>query len=287
MWKRVMALCLMVAQAAVGGAAVAETQKVFLYSRFYLIDLPARPNGSVIVALHNAAGNAKEFREQIVLTQPALADGYAVIYPQGSGSSWNGFYCCGPAQKSNSPDIRFLDRVIADATARFKLQPGQVYLTGMGNGSVMAETYAARRPDTVKAVAGVAGTVDLGRSPATRVPMLHIHGSVDTVVPYGQDRPGAGSKRRSGTFPTVPLQIAAFVEANGPLTKTSRMIDRVDDGTSVQEDNYADVRGRVQVRLVTIVGGQHVWPAPFRKGKGNTRDISATTEVLRFFAEHP
>lgn len=281
MWKWMMALCL------VAGQAAAEVKQVVLAGRSYVIDLPARPTGAMIVALHNASGDPAEFRDAILLTGPALAQGYAVIYPQGTGNAWNGFYCCWPAQQRRTPDIQFLDTVIADAAGRFGLDAGRVYLTGMGNGSIMAETYAARRAGKVKAVAGVAGTVDLGRTPAAAVPMLHIHGTADTVTPYGIEAAGVGTKRRRGTFPTVPLQIEAFVRAHGGLAKTSRVIDRVNDGTTVRQDDYTDARGRVQVRLLSIQQGGHVWPGPQRKGKGNTRDISATAEALRFFALHP
>ncbi|MDT8856382.1 PHB depolymerase family esterase [Paracoccaceae bacterium Fryx2] len=281
MWKLVLVLCFLALP------SVAEQQKILLGNRSYLIDLSARPNGSVILALHNAAGNPEEFRQKIRLSGPALAKGYAVIYPEGLGSSWNGLYCCGYAQEKKISDIRFLDLVIADAAKRFGLYSNRVYLTGMGNGSVMAETYAARRAGTVKAVAGVAGTIHLGRTPAARVPLLHIHGLDDLIVPYGLKGPEYGTKHAGDAFTPVPVQIRAFVAANGPLRKTSRMIDARNDGTSVTEDNYLDAKGRTQVRLMTVSGGRHVWPGSDRKGAGNTQEISATAEVLRFFGEHP
>lgn len=281
MWKLALMLCCL------GFGASAEQQRVLLGSRSYVIDLPANPSGAVIVALHNASGHPEEFRGKIRLSAPATAKGYAVIYPYGLGGSWNAFYCCGSAQVNRSADMRFLDLVIADAVARYGLSPGRVYLTGMGNGAIMAETYAARRAGAVKAVAGVAGTLDLRRSPAAAVPMLHVHGLEDTVVPYGLERPGFGSDREGPAFPAVPPVIAAFVAAHGGLAKSTRRFDKVNDGTSIIEDNYRNAAGRTQVRLITIVGGQHVWPAPQRRGKGNTQDIGATTEVLRFFGEHP
>ena len=285
MWKLALAICFLAFQ------GVAEQQKVLLGNRMYLIDLPDNPNGSLILALHDASGTPEEFRMKIRLSGPALAKGYAVIYPEGSGKSWNGFYCCGYAQVKNIGDIRFLDLVISDATSRFELDRNRVYLTGMGNGSVMAETYAARRADKVKAVAGVAGTIDLRRTPAARVPLLHIHGLEDEIVPYGLTGPEVGSERgaegRRNPFTAVPVQIKAFVAANGRLKKTTRSINSFNDGTSVTEDNYVLATGRTQVRLMTISGGGHVWPGPRRRGAGNTREIDANAEVLRFFAEHP
>jgi polyhydroxybutyrate depolymerase len=214
-----------------------------------------------------------------------------VIYPQGTGTSqnlsWNGFYCCGSAQVDRVDDMGFLDLVIADAAARYGLDPGKVYLTGMSNGSVMAETYAARRAGRVKAVAGVAGTMDLARTRAAAVPWLHIHGLADEMVPYGANGPEFGTMHSGSPFTPVRVEIAAVVAAFDPLQHTNREIDRFADGTSVIVDDYIDTAGRTDVRLMTVVGGQHVWPAPGRMGQGNTQEISATSEVLRFFDEHP
>lgn len=286
MWR----LCVL-ALILAGGQAVADPQTVVLGTRSYLIDLANHPTGAMIVALHAAASTPTELRQKTGLSSRALPKGYAVIYPQGTGSekhlSWNGFYCCGEAQIERVDDMRFLDLVIADAVARFGLNPAKVYMTGMSNGSVMAETFAARRLGHVKAVAGVSGTIDLARTPATAVPLLHIHGVEDTIVPYGDEGPGFGTKHLRTPFTPVPVEIAAFVAAFGPLQQSSRKIDRVADGTSVIEDNYTNAAGLTEVRLLTVVGGQHVWPEHGRFGPGNTQDISATAEVLRFFAEHP
>lgn len=267
--------------------ALAQLQKVVLNDRYYLIDMPDRPSGTIILALHNATGDPEEFRDKSQLSPAAQKKGYAVVYPEGLGKSWNGFYCCGYAQEHQVDDLRFLDRVVADVAARFGLDPTRVYVTGMGNGSVMAETYAARRSTTVKAVAGVAGTLDLRRTPAAAVPLLHIQGLDDKVVPYGIRGAEYGAKHRTDAFTSTPDLISAFVSAHGQLTQTTRAIDTRPDGTSVIQDDFDDARGVTRVRLLTIKGGGHVWPAEFRKGEGNTRDISATTEILRFFDKHP
>lgn len=271
-----------------GGSACAAPLRVDLGARFYLIDLSDHPSGAVIVALHAAARSAQDLRATTNLSPRALAKGYAVIYPQATGgpqrAAWNGFYCCGDAQVTQIDDMGFLDKVIADASARFGLNPDRVYMTGMSNGAVMAETYAFRRAGRVKAVAGVAGTVDIYRTRPRAVPMLHIHGTMDRLVPYDK---GYGTKHLDTPFTPVAVQIAAVVAAFGGLSATSRQIDGVKDGTSVIEDDYINAAGVTQVRLLTVVGGQHVWPERGRRGAGNTQDISATAEILRFFESHP
>jgi polyhydroxybutyrate depolymerase len=183
--------------------------------------------------------------------------------------------------------MAFLDAVITDAIRRFGLNSERLYLTGMSNGAIMAETYAARHPGRVRAVAGVAGTMDTGRIRVKGpVPLLHIHGTADAMVPYAGGQ-GDSSLTRTNFASVVSVE-AAFLAPFPMLARTEHVIDPAADGMRVVERNYADGRGRVQVRIQTIEGGGHAWPGSRRAARqGATQDISATTEVLRFFADHP
>lgn len=274
---------------AFGSPALADTQTVSVGERSYRIDLADRASGAMILALHGGGGNPDQFARSSGLSRPANAAGYAVIYPAGSGRTrlltWNALYCCGFAQRQGLDDISFLDAVIADAARRFGLDSGKVYLTGMSNGSMLAETYAGRRAGKVKAVAGVSGTMDLSRTKAAKVPLLHIHGTADTHVPYAG---GQGQEGLTNTdFTPVAREIAAFVAAFGGLSQQSRVIDPRADGMRVIETDYVDSRG-VQVRLLAVEGGGHAWPGGSRAGRqGGTSDITANAEILRFFALHP
>ena len=268
--------------------AAAQQQRVPLDGRYYLIDLPDHPTGAMILALHGAGGNPALFARVAGLSAPAMAQGYAVIYPAGSGQNgqltWNAGYCCGYAQSAAVDDIGFLDQVVADAAGRFSLDATRVYLNGMSNGAMLAETYAVRRAGPVRAVAGVSGTLDIAATRPVAVPLLHIHGTADQVVPY------AGGTSTSGTvrFTGVADEVAAFLAVDGALTRTSRVIDPADDGMSVTEDDYTDRNGHTRLRLMTVQGGRHVWPGQSGpQAKFSTRDIVASAEVLRFFAEHP
>jgi len=271
-------------------AAPAAADTVRLGDRSYRIDLPATPQGApILLALHGGGGSADQFARSSGLSRPANGQGYAVIYPEGTGraATWNGGYCCGAAQRSAVDDNAFLDAVIADATRRFGLNDRRLYLTGMSNGALMAETYAALRPARVRAVAGVSGTMDTARFRVkSPVPLLHIHGTADAMVPYAGGQ-GDSSLTRTD-FASVASVEAAFLAPFPMLARTEHIIDSAADGMRVIERNYADGQGRVQVRIQTIEGGGHAWPGSRRAARqGGTQDINATTEVLRFFALHP
>ncbi|MCU0827496.1 MAG: hypothetical protein MUE52_08820 [Tabrizicola sp.] len=273
---------------------LAQAETVRLGERWYEIFLPSKAKGApLILALHGGGGDPDQFASASGFGRAAVTEGYAVIFPAGSGRrgdrllTWNGGYCCGYAARANVDDLAFLAKVITDARARFGLGD-RVYLTGMSNGSIMSETFAARNPGLVRAVAGVAGTLDTQRIRVKGpVPALVIHGTRDTMVPY---EGGKGDTSLTRTdFASVASVVEAFLAPwGGGLTKTSRSIDRKDDGTSVNITDYAQ-GGKVVLRLMTVEGGTHHWPGgrKARLNEGKTQEIDAHTEILRFFALHP
>ncbi|MEZ5797219.1 MAG: PHB depolymerase family esterase [Paracoccaceae bacterium] len=275
--------------------AEAQLRELRLGDRFYLIDLPANPDGApLILALHGGGGDPAQFASSSGFAGAATARGYAVVFPAGSSRrgkdrllTWNAGYCCGHAARAGVDDQDFLRAVIADATARFGLDPRRVFLTGLSNGSMMAETFAARNAGALRAVAGVAGTMDTARTRVTAaLPLLVIHGTADTSVPYDGGR-GESSRTRT-KFASVDSVIQAFLRAHpGPLAQTTRHIDRRNDGTSVEITDWQS-GGQVRLRLIAVLGGVHHWPGARnpRQSTGKTREIDANTEILRFFDQY-
>jgi polyhydroxybutyrate depolymerase len=288
-WAR--AVTLAVAGLVAWAAAAQDPREVRMDDgRSYLI---ARPPGvsdpPLILALHGGGGSPAQFARSSGLTAPALAAGFAVAYPAGTSRRdgpflvWNALYCCGHAPGAGVDDLAFLDRVAADARARFGLG-ARVFVTGMSNGAMLAQTWAATRgPARVAAVASVAGVMDLSRvRVAGPVPLLHIHGTADDMAPYAGG-PGDSALTRT-RHSAAEDGVAAFRAAWGRLSDTQALIDPVDDGTRViRRDGLR--RDRPAVRLLTVEGGGHVWPGGRRaRGPGATQDIDASAEVVAFFS---
>jgi polyhydroxybutyrate depolymerase len=254
--------------------------------RHYLVALPPGvANPPLIVALHGGGGAPAQFARNSGLTAPALAAGFAVAYPagtsRGSGRlTWNGLYCCGPAPASGVDDVAFLAAVIEDAARRFGTRE-RAFLTGMSNGAIMAQTFAALRPDRVAAVATVAGTMDTARLSVHRaVPFLHIHGTADNRVPYAGGR-GRGLRT---DFSSVDSVMAAFLAPYGVLPASRVLVGRGADGTRILRSAWG-AGARPAVVLLTVEGGGHVWFGGRRAQRGAAaQDLSASGEVVRFFA---
>lgn len=262
--------------------------------RFYLVATPpgvARP--PLILALHGGGGDPRQFARDSGLTPRALAAGFAVAFPAGTARRggdrllvWNAGYCCGHAPAAGVDDVAFLARVADDAAARFGVDARRVFLTGMSNGAMMAQSFAASRPARTAAVVSVAGTPDLARFPVGgRVAILHIHGTDDRHVPYGG---GVGDKSVArADFTSVAATMAAFRAPWGRLSARETVIDPAADGMRTRLTEWRGPGGAVRVALMTVEGGGHHWPGGRRSDRrGATRDIDASAEALRFFLQN-
>lgn len=253
--------------------------------RHYLVALPpGAANPPLIVALHGGGGAPAQFARNSGLTVPALAAGFAVAYPagtsRGSGRlTWNGLYCCGPAPASGVDDVAFLAAVIEDAARRFGTRE-RAFLTGMSNGAIMAQTFAALRPDRVAAVATVAGTMDTARLSVPRaIPFLHIHGTADDRVPYA----GGRGRGLSTDFASVDSVMAVFLAPYGALPAGRVVVGRGTDGTRILRSAWG-AGARPAVVLLTVEGGRRTRRDRRAQRGGTAQDLSASLEVVRFFA---
>lgn len=258
--------------------------------RYYLIAVPdGVENPPLILAMHGGGGNPSQFERDAGLTERALANGFAIAYPAGSGRSrlltWNAVYCCAYAQEKKIDDVGFLDRVVADAAKRYGIDPKRIFTTGMSNGSMMAETYGAMRPKIVRAIGGVAGTMDIYNVRIRgAVPLLHIHGTDDRHVAYeGGYGPDSFVKVN---FVAVDKVLDAFRRAAGDrFSYAESVINPADDGMTT--DRLAWSRNGVDYIVhLRVNGGGHNWPGgPRGVRKGATRDFKAAEEVIRFFVQ--
>lgn len=263
--------------------AMADLREVRLADgRFYLFDRPAGQAAvPLIVALHGGGGNPAQFARSSGLAQAAVRAGFAIAFPAGSARrqermlAWNAGYCCGWAAETGVDDLGFLDRVVADAGQRFGAS-GPVFLTGMSNGAMMAQTWAARRAGRVAGLATVSGTMDAGRLRVMApVPFLHIHGTADRMVPFAG---GVGDSSLTRTdFAPVAAVLADFRRPFGPMADSTG--SRTAGGFTFRRTVWAK-GGRARVVLIAVEGGGHEWPGGAR---AEDQALDATDEVIAFF----
>lgn len=252
-------------------------------SRNYIVYEPAAAPGQpmpVVLVLHAFTQTAQVIMQYSGFNAIAEEEGFLAVYPNGINFSWNvGFGMGG----STADDLGFLNALIDTLAGHYPLDPGRIYACGMSNGGFMSYRLACELSGRIAAIAGVAGTMTDatlgGCAPERPVPVMHIHGTADFVVPYG------GSSGIAGVEESL-----AFWNGHNQCPGSAAyeaLPDVVSEGSTVERYTWSPCEGGSEIELLKVANGGHTWPGSTGSGIGNTnRDIDASREIWNFFSRH-
>ena len=178
--------------------------------RPYTIKLPDQTvdRWPIVILLHGNGGEGA----RMIGNWPGLLPGWLVVAPQGYERSWNI-----STERSKAPDVTFIKQVLADVGRRYPQADGsRVSLIGSSNGAGMVfrllieldETVTVRHAVTLvssmttgqyhngqfwKRANEATAVYDTPVVPVGKRRILTIHGTADTVVPYGGGRGPGGT----------------------------------------------------------------------------------------------
>lgn len=244
-------------------------------ARSYLLHIPksyldqrAYP---LVVVLHGAFSSGEEEAERTGLNKLADKEGFIAVYPDGMGllgffQHWNAGFCCGKAREINLDDVGFVRDVVSDVKRRVKVNPSRIYLVGYSNGGMLANRYASTYPEELAALVVVSGSVG-GREPDQNeleiipppkqpLPVLIIHGSEDTHVPYK----GGKQHAQAGKREFVSVSQSALFWANADHCQgephNHTLLKR-----HIEVQSWDNCSPGSEVQLYTLRGWGHVWPS--------------------------
>lgn len=262
--------------------------------RTYLVHVPKgydpKKPTPVVLALHGAAMNGPMMAGFCGLSDKADAAGFIVAYPSGTGAgpflAWNaGGFAAGVGSKAD--DVAFIGKVLDDLAAVANADPKRVYACGMSNGGMMCYRLAAELSDRIAAVAPVAGTVAVEESkPKRPVPVIHFHGTKDTLVPFEKPKDKAPLMKLKSVDESVKL----WVKLNGcDGTPESETLSKDGDELKVTRATHAGGKDGAEVVLVVVEGGGHTWPGrkpPVAFLGKSAASVSANDLIWEFFQKH-
>jgi polyhydroxybutyrate depolymerase len=267
------------------------------WTRSYVVHVPDKYDGSqafpVVLLFHGVGMNAGRMIGFCGMNQKADEAGFIAVYPNGTGVgpflAFNAGGLGAAAALAQPDDVAFTVRLLDDLATVVRVDPQRVFAAGMSNGAMMCYRLAAQLADRIAAIATVAGTLGIeNASPGRPVPVLHIHGTEDRLVPFG------GPNQRAAefvTFKSVDETIATWTKLNGcqPTPEITQLPDLADDGMRVTRKVFPAANG-AEVLLLVVEGGGHTWPGrqPLNGFIGkSTRDIAANDLIWEFFEKHP
>lgn len=171
--------------------------------RFYLIRMPAGAEGPVgaIVFAHGYRGTAAGIMRNAGLGRLAAELNVALIAVKSAMPDWSLPNAPPQATDRVIDEPAYFDAVLADATARFDIDPERIVASGFSAGGMMVWTLACDRGHRFAGFVPISGTfwhpVPRGcdSPPAS---LIHIHGTEDRVVPL---RGRAIQNTRQGVVP--------------------------------------------------------------------------------------
>jgi polyhydroxybutyrate depolymerase len=257
--------------------------------RDYILYIPAIYDGNTDVPLvlnfHGFGSNANEQMHYGDFRDIADTEGFLLVHPEGTLSNGDQFWNVGfPGSTSTSTidDVGFTEALIDELSTLYAIDLDRVYATGMSNGGFMSFLLACQLSEKIAAVASVTGSMtqdtfnDCNAQHPT--PVLQIHGTSDSVVPYDGDI----------TWTLSIVDVFSFwmnynnCDTN-PIITTFPDIYTL-DGSTVDHFVYSGGDNGVTTEHLKVIGGGHTWPGSAFNFPGTNYDINASMKIWQFFS---
>lgn len=216
----------------------------------------------------------------------AIADtaGFILVHPE--GTMYNGsthFNVGGFTMGSTVDDVGFTAAMIEKFSTEMNIDGERIYSTGMSNGGFMSFLLACQLSDKIAAVASVTGSMTPETfnncNPNHPTPVLQIHGTDDSVVPY------------EGAIWTKSVEdvVAYWVDYNNcsPTPQSTELPNtNTNDGSTVEHFVYPSGDAGATTEHYKVTGGDHTWPGSIFPLPGTNQDFNASLEIWKFFARY-
>lgn len=238
-----------------------------------IVDEPAHypPQGApLIVWLHGLTGQGATSRDaHAQLVFEATDRGCLVAWPTALVShnisrAWNGTSAC-CATTAPHDDVGYVAQLIDDLSAVYHVDPLCVYVVGSSNGAFLAHRIAIELGDKLAAVACLKGHTHVEpelHTPVAPIPLLHAHGTGDTVVAYNGAAASFLDPQLPG-YPSVQEGLDRWIATNGCAT-TPTLDDTIEAGAylAADPDTTFDIErwrydGPAPVERWDVVGAPH------------------------------
>jgi polyhydroxybutyrate depolymerase len=212
----------------------------------------------LIVLLHGYGANG--FVQTAFFHLHSLADAgdALIIAPDGTTDAggkqfWNADPACCDFGNTGVDDVAYLGGLVDDIVAEWPVAKNEVFFLGHSNGGYMSYRMACERADAISAIVSLAGnaaSMPSDCNPSKPVSVLHMHGTGDTTVPFGQNGIGAISDVE---------QWAAHDGCGTTRTPTVTLdLDTAVFGAETHGETTVDCPPKVGVELWQLDGSSHI-----------------------------
>lgn len=227
-------------------------------TREYILHVPDSYDGTselpLLFNFHGFGGIASEYMNEADMRPLAESENFILVYPQGTlldgFPHWNAALAT-PDNKSDVDDLGFMEVLIEELSANYKIDSERIYACGYSNGAFFSYALACYMSDKIAAIGSVSGTMlDISATctPSHPTAMINFHGTLDKVIPY------------EGSAESIAIEQVLDYWTGFNNTQTTPSLDTEEDG-GVLIEHYVFPQGDagVSVEHFKLIGGDHVW----------------------------
>lgn len=219
---------------------------------------------ALLVLLHGYGATGAVQDTYLGVSRAAATRNMYVLIPDGTVDAsgkryWQGTPGCCDFAHSGVDDVAYLSGLVHEAIAMRPIDPNRVYFFGHSNGGFMTYRLACQFASETAAVAILAGSDFPGEMdcvPSRPVPVLHLHGTGDTTIPY------AGGNVGLGAFPGATTVAARWAMRAGcdatPTMGAPIDMESTIAGAETTPTTYTGCGPGLDVRLLTMEGASHI-----------------------------
>jgi len=286
------------------------TLKVGDLNRHYIVHLPPKYDGissfPAVIIFHGGGGTARGMMLESSWLQKADGKNFLAVFPDATppdttkpsrfmqnGQVWNDGSGRFHAGQKDIPDVAFINAVLDELIARFKVNRRRIYATGFSNGASMTFRVGIELSARIAAIAPVAGALWIKQPKIDQpVSLYYITGAADPLNPLeggvpkfatGSTLRGLSSRRKPAVRENVVVWSRLLDCQSEP-----RVISAV---PGVTTEVYSGGRDGSEVRFTVIKDHGHIWPGGRNRlpeslvGQASDK-FKATDAIWEFFEKH-
>ena len=238
--------------------------------RTFIVVTPPSPSSDtplpLLLGFHGRTDSAEFFRRNTQIENFVNDLRFIAVFIDGSidqWSSWNAELCCTPAITNQIDDVGLVSTLIDYFKTKYTIDSTRIWAVGHSNGGMMSYRLACDLSEKITAIAIVGGALtDDSCTPAKSVSVLHIHGDLDSTVPF----------LGGGKFDT-PSVVSSVIKPNSGFScdTASNEITPID-----RVDQYLwNCQNGIQTKVMNYLDNGHEWIFDYTK------------TILRFLFTHP
>ena len=228
--------------------------------RDYYVYVPSNSDTSPMPLLYLLNGGSvgrTPFAQQSKFEAMADREGIVLVVPVGQKLPSNESAWQLNTDSSSMQDIDYIEAIYTDVSSRATIDANRVYAIGYSLGGMFSYELACQMSHRFAAIGSLAGSMPVAPSscdPYRNVPILHVHGVQDEIIPYSSPWDWKAWDA-VGTMRGTPSLIEFWSSRYNCSKQSATSIT-----TTVDLDVREDCDSGARVEHYRLENGTHAWP---------------------------